>query len=211
MKIIGRQDCGRKNGYRRTGDLAWDISGCEWGVITGYDDELLTLHTLKIDGNEDSIPYEKLGQLDLPILSVLAVRGKSDKTVEQLVRDTKQLALSHLCGEEWCDNTQGLAAYDALIEFVGSRLSADTAWNLEYYLGTYAALKWYAWKFFEKYGEQESAEIYKSVHEAWQSAFQCKCSCDITNEKVRGQIIELLKSAQDAENKAVLKWQSDGL
>ncbi|MBO5279216.1 MAG: hypothetical protein J6B06_06980 [Lachnospiraceae bacterium] len=123
--------------------------------------------------------------VDLPILSVLAVRGKSDKTVEQLVRDTKQLALSHLCGEEWCNNTQGLAAY--------------------------AALKWYAWKFFEKYGEQESAEIYKSVHEAWQSAFQCKYSCDITNEKVRGQIIELLKSAQDAENKAVLKWQSDGL
>lgn len=188
--------------------VAWDISGCEWGLIIGYDDVTQTFCTLKIDGNGDSIPYEKLGRLELPILSVVTVVGKSEKSTKQLVADTKQLALSHLRGEEWCENAKGLAAYDALIEFVGSKLSADilstdTAWNLEYCLGTYAALKWYAWKFFEKYRERELAEAYKNVYEAWKSAFDCKCSCDITEKEVRTRIIGLLKTAENTEKKAM--------
>lgn len=188
--------------------VAWDVGDCEWGLVTGYNDEKALLYTLKGNGSEDTLPYEKLGQLEIPILSVLTVIGKADKTAQQLVADTKLLALSHLRGEEWCDNAKGLAAYDALIEFVGVKLSVDilstdTAWNLEYYLGTYAALKWYAWKFFEKYGEWELAEIYKTVYEAWKSAFDCKCSCDITEEEVRNRIIGFLASAEHAEKKAV--------
>ena len=183
--------------------VAWDLSGCEWGIVSGYNDETQTIYILKISGDEDCISYEKLGHLEIPILSVLAVTGKNAKPVAQLVADTKVLALSHLRGEEWCENAKGLAAYDALIEFVGNKLSADTAWNLEYYLGTYAALKWYAWKFFEKYGEQELAEIYKTVHEAWQSAFECKCTNDVTDESVRKQIIGLLHTARVAECRAI--------
>lgn len=183
--------------------VAWDISGCEWGIIVGYDEEASMLYTLKIDGGEDCIPYEKLGKLELPILSVLTVVGKNKKAKDELVADTKKLALSHLRGEEWCENAKGFAAYDALIEFVGSKLSVDTAWNLEYYLGTYAALKWYAWKFFEKYNEQELAELYKSVYEAWKSAFDCKCVCDITDEEERIQILNALEVAKKAEMRAM--------
>lgn len=183
--------------------VTWDLGDCEWGVIIGYDDETQTLHTLKINGDESSISYEKLGQLEVPILSVVTVVGKTDKAAEQLVADTKKLALSHLRGEEWCDNAKGLAAYDALIGFIDKKLSVDTAWNLEYYLGTYAALKWYAWKFFEKYDEKELAAIYKEVQEAWQKAFECKCSGDVTDESVRRQIITFLEAAENAENKAV--------
>lgn len=179
--------------------VAWDISGCEWGIIIGYDDETQVLQTLKISGDEDSVPYEKLGRLELPILSVLTVIGMQDKTAARLVSDTKKLALSHLNGEEWCDNAKGLAAYDALITFVENKLSADTAWNLEYYLGTYAALKWYAWKFFEKYGEQELSEIYKSVYESWQNAFDCRRSTDITEAGTKAQIIQSLETAKNAE------------
>lgn len=188
-----------------TAPVAWDISGCEWGLIIGYDDEGQILYTLKTDGNEDSIPYEKLGRLELPILSVLTVIGKKEKTSRELVSDTKKLARAHLCGEEWCENAKGLAAYDALTAFVAERLTADTAWNLEYYLGTYAALKWYAWKFFEKYGEREWADTYRAVYEAWQSAFDCKRSCDVTDEKVKRRIVELLKSAENEETRLVKK------
>lgn len=183
--------------------VAWDVSGCEWGAIIGYDDESQTLLILKINGSEDSLPYEKLGQLEIPILSVLTVTGKTDKPTEQIVADTKKLALSHLRGEEWCDNAKGLAAYDALINFIDTKLSNETAWNLEYYLGTYGALKWYAWKFFEKYGESELAEIYKTVHEAWQSAFACKCSRDVTEADVKVKIIQSLTAARDGEKKAM--------
>lgn len=188
---------------RGVAPVAWDISGCEWGIIIGYDDKTQILQTLKISGDEDSVPYEKLGRLELPILSVLTVIGTQDKAANGLVSDTKKLALSHLLGEEWCDNAKGLAAYDALITFVKNKLSTDTAWNLEYYLGTYAALKWYAWKFFEKYDERELSEIYKSVYESWQNAFDCKRSADITDVDAKVQIIEYLETAKSAEKQAM--------
>lgn len=174
--------------------VAWDVSGCEWGIITGYDDENQILATLKIDGNEDVLPYEKLGRLEIPILSVLTVTGRTEKTAEQMVADTKRLAASHLRGEEWCENAKGLAAYDALITFIREKLTDDTAWNLEYMLGTYAALKWYAWKFFEKYDEDELAQMYRTVHEAWQQAFE---------DKDRERMIRLLEHARETESKAV--------
>lgn len=133
--------------------VAWDISGGEWGLIIGYDEDEKFLFTLKIDGNEECVPYEKLGRLAIPLLSILTVTEENVKDPRQLVADTKKIALSHLCGEEWCENVIGIAAYDALIGFICDKLNSDTAWNLEYYLGTYAALKRYAWNFFEKYGE----------------------------------------------------------
>lgn len=183
--------------------VAWDISGCEWGLINGYDDDSQTLYTLKIDDCEDSIPYEKLGRLELPIMSVLTVTGASRKGNAEIISDTKKLAASHLNGEEWCDNVKGLAAYDSLIEFVREKYTADVSWNLEYYLGTYAALKWYAWKFFDKYGEAELAGLYKRVYESWKAAFDIKTSCDVSDVQGRSEIIDLLISAYRSEKKAV--------
>ena len=183
--------------------VVWDLGDCEWGLVIGYDDEKMCLYTLKINGCEDSLPYENLGKMEIPLLSVLTIIGENENSSDQLVSDTKKLALSHLRGEEWCENAKGLAAYDALINFIANKLSADTTWELEYYLGTYAALKWYAWKFFEKYNEPELAAIYKSVHEAWQNSFSCKCSGDVTDEKIRSEIVTLLTSAKTAEIKAL--------
>lgn len=179
--------------------VAWDISGSEWGLVIGYDDASETLATLKINGREDSVPYAKLGQLDLPILSVLAVTGSAPKAAEQLVADTKQLAVGHLRGKEWCDNAKGLAAYDALIAYVREKLTDEQAWNLQYYLGTYAALKWYAAQFFAKYGEAELAGLYETVYCAWKQAF------DLAREKApdKQAIAALLEAAQAAEMRAV--------
>lgn len=185
--------------------VAWDVSGCEWGILTGYDDELQVFTTLKIDGREGTLPYEKLGLLEIPILSVLSVCGANQKETAQLLADTKKLAVTHLNGGEWCDsnNTAGLAVYDTIIDFVTNVLSSDTAWNLEYYLGTYAALKWYAWKFFEKYEETELSEIYKTVYESWQNAFEVKRTQDVTEAEGKEQITKFLFIARDAERKAV--------
>lgn len=175
--------------------IAWDLSGCEWGLIIGYEDETDTLLTLKISGEESNLPYEQLGRLDIPILSVLAVNGRTEKPERQIVADTKKLAAAHLRGEEWCENASGLAAYDALIGFVRERLTADHAWNLEYMLGTYAALKWYAWKFFEKHGEEALAALYQNIYENWQAAFE--------QRKKHEQVVALLKTAKEAEAQAL--------
>lgn len=193
----------RESVDRGTAAVAWDLSGCEWGLATGYDDETNTLTTLKISGREDSLPYDKLGKLDIPILSVLTVTGKAPKPAERLVADTKALAKEHLTGREWCDNPKGLAAYDTLIGFVRDKLSADSAWNLEYYLGTYAALKLYALRFFEKYGEEKLALLYAEVSEGWQNAFDILKSEDIAAPDTKNKLIEALCRAQSAERTAV--------
>lgn len=183
--------------------VAWDVSGCEWGAVTGYDDEQSLLSIYKVNGTEDTLAYDKLGRLEIPILSVLTVTDGKRKSPEQLVADTKKLAVSHLKGEEWCDNKKGMEVYDFLIYYIQESLSEDTAWNLEYYLGTYASLKWYAWKFFEKYGEEELAGLYQIVYTEWKSAFDSKCAGDVSDPAVKKSITEALERARDAEGKAL--------
>lgn len=183
--------------------VVWDLSGSEWGLATGYDEEKQIFYTLKINGNEEQISYTQLGKLSIPILSVLTITGRTNKESGQIVADTKALAAGHLRGREWCDNASGLAAYDTIIGFIQDKLDSESAWNLEYYLGTYAALKWYAWKFFEKYQENELTELYKNVYQLWQEAFDTKCSSDVAEETVRTKIAGLLKQAKEAETQAV--------
>jgi len=189
--------------------ISWDIGVPEWGLITGYDDEAKKFSALAINAdNADptsdgmQMPYEQLGKREIPILSVLAVTGKTDKSLEDILKDTKKLAVSHLKGEEWCENAQGLEAYPALIRHFEADFKPDLSWNMEYYLGTYAPLKYYAWKYFEKMGEMELAAIYKTVHEAWQEAFVIKTTQDISPADIRAKIAALLKSAHQNEIRA---------
>lgn len=181
--------------------VVWDLGDCEWGLVTGYDEAGQLLFTLKTDGSEGSISWEKLGNLEIPILSVLTVAGRNDRTAKLLVEDAKQLAASHLRGEEWCENAAGLAAYEVLCAHLLEKWSEDLAWQLEYYLGTYGALKWYAWQFFKKYGEHECADIYEGVYRAWKAAFDLKRQGDVRDRALRERILELLKKAQAQEEK----------
>lgn len=189
--------------------VSWDIGVPEWGLITGYDDETQMFNVLAINdfGNSDNggaqMPYDQLGKREIPILSVLTVTGKTEKSAESILRDTKKLAVSHLKGEEWCDNAKGLEAYPALIRHFEADFNPEASWNLEYFLGTYAPLKYYAWKYFDKMKEMELATIYKAVYDAWQEAFNIKTTQDITLEETRAKIASLLKSAHENEIKAV--------
>lgn len=193
--------------------VSWDIGVPEWGLITGYDDETQMFSTLAInegyadptsqpaDGSQ--MPYTQLGKREVPILSVLTVKGKSDKSQESILTDTMKLAVSHLKGEEWCENAKGLDAYPALIRHFEESFNIELAWNQQYFLGTYAPLKYYAWKYFEKMKQTNLAAIYRDVYEKWQEAFNIKTSQDISRLEVRSKIAALLKSAHADEVKAV--------
>ena len=100
---------------RGIGAVSWDISGCEWGVITGYSEEDELFYTLKIDGSEGVVPYGSIGKLDMPILSVLTITGKQEKPQEEITKGMLSIARAHLNGEEWCDNAKGFAAYEAIL------------------------------------------------------------------------------------------------
>lgn len=185
------------------GAVSWDISGCEWGVVTGYDDGEGVFYTLKINGSEDKVPYDRLGKMEMPILSVLTICGQQEKAQEEITAGMLAIARAHLAGEEWCDNAKGLAAYAALISFVKEKLNAETAWNLEYYLGTYAGLKYYALKYFEKYGLAELAGKYRVVYGEWKAAFDAKREKNVGDAAVKEEIAAHLEQAYQAEKEAV--------
>lgn len=186
--------------------ISWDIGVPEWGLITGYDDESQMLSTLSVTGGTEKLPYEKLGKGEIPILSVLTITGKSEKNQDEIISGTIKLAASHLRGDEWCENAKGLAAYPALIAHFEEKFTEPT-WNMEYYLGTYAALKHYAYLFFQKYNLSEYAALYEKISENWLEAFKIKTTRDISIETHRNTIASLLTEAYDYERKALALFQ----
>lgn len=193
----------RKSIDRGIAVVSWDISGAEWGLITGYDEQAGILFTLKINGQEDTIDNTKLGNLEIPILSVLAITGKADRTPEQLFQGTLHLAVNHLEGKEPCENASGMAAYDHLLEILTNSYNQDMSWNLEYYLGTYAALKWHVAAYFGKQGQEDLAHLYDRIWHCWSDAFYIKKEENKDTGEVIPSIIEKLKQARDTEQEAL--------
>lgn len=183
--------------------ISWDTGVPEWGLITGYDDERQLLDTLAITGARENMEYKLLGKREIPILSVLTIEGRTDKEQNQIIRDTLQIALDHLEGKEWCDNIKGIEVYPTFISFFGKDFNPEIAWNLEYYLGTFGGLKYFAWKFFQKYGLEALSDCYQRVYETWDKAFQVKARKDLTERPVREEISALLKTAWEEEEKGM--------
>jgi hypothetical protein len=114
-----------------------------------------------------------------------------------------KLAASHLKGDEWCDNAKGIEAYPALIKHFTNDYSPDASWNMEYYLGTFGALKYYSYKCFEKVGKTDLAKIYNDVYNCWQNTFTIKTTQDISNIEIRNKVANLLIEAYENEKKAL--------
>lgn len=192
--------------------ISWDIGVPEWGLITGYDDETSMFYTLAINAehvdptspsyNPTKMPYEQLGKRELPLLSVLTITGRTDKAMETILNDTMKLAVTHLSGNEWCENAKGLDAYISLIKIFDENPNIASSWNAEYFLGTYGALKEYAFEYFKKVGNLHLAELYEIVFQSWMKAFKIKTTEDATSPEVRAEIVSLLKLAYDNEMQA---------
>jgi hypothetical protein len=69
-------------------------------------------------------------------------------------------------------------------------------------------LKEYAYKYFEKAGRTELAELYRNVFHAWMEAFKIKTNEDATLPETRARIASLLKSTYENETKAVRIMES---
>ena len=184
--------------------ISWDIGKPEWGLIIGYDDETKMFAALSVTGAETEMPYNSLGKRDIPFLNVITITGKTDKNQDDIIKDTLKLAASHLMGEEKSENHKGIEAYPVLISHFEKDFNPSVSWNMEFYLGTYAALKWYGWKFFEKYKLAELCELYKKVFDCWQEAFDIKKACDLSNSENSKKIAKLLHKAYEYERQALL-------
>ncbi|KAK8891500.1 hypothetical protein M9Y10_028710 [Tritrichomonas musculus] len=184
--------------------VSWDVSNAEWGIINGYNDSEKILSIVKVNREVTSLPFEKLGKIEIPILSVLSIIGKTDKSREEINKGMMRIASSHLRGEEWSSkNKKGLEVYPFLIDYINKKISSDVSWNLEYYIGTYASLKLYALKYFNKYKMSQFSEKYNIIFNEWLNAFNALKSGDVTSNEIKSKIVKHLENAYKEEKKAL--------
>jgi len=181
--------------------VVWNIGMPEWGLITGYDNKSQVFQTLSITG-EGEMAFADLGKQEIPILSVITFTDLTERSYKEVFQGTVKFAISHLKGNEPNENTSGLAAYDLLLKHFDPSVQDELTWNHEYFLGTYAPLKYYAWKFFEKMNQPELAELYQSVYEDWINAFN-QINKEIDVMEKRTEISKFLTAAYKTEQEAV--------
>lgn len=183
--------------------VVWKVGGEEWGLITGYDDDNRNYNTLLITGDTKNMSYDSIGNDPESFLSVLTVTGKNEKTENEILMGTLKIAVEHLKGEEDCNYVTGLDAYPALMRFFNESFDDGLVWNMEYHLGTFSALKYYAYRYFNKYEVKELKNIYQIIYQKWKAAFDHIRYKDISDEGYRSIAAGYLKEAYEAEKKAL--------
>lgn len=186
--------------------IVWDISGGEWGLITGYSDLIKNFSTLKLNGKRELLPYPKLGRLEIPILSVLTITQQTAKSGEEIFWDTLRLAVAHYRSREPGDVVHGLSVYPVMLRFLQEPFTISP-WNLKYSLGNYAALKQYALFYFQKRGEDLLAGLYQTIFDCWMRAFHLAEQQDIRAKTIRAQITNELVTAYASEERATLEME----
>jgi len=184
--------------------ICWDIGVPEWGLIIGYNDDRKIFNTIAVNGIESEIGYDQLGKREISILSVLTIVSLNNKSKISVLDSTIKLAVNHLKSKEWCSNSKGLEAYSTLVKtFEMEDTSLCSSWQMEYLLGTYGSLKYYAYKYFEKSKQLKLAKMYKNVYNFWIECFNLKKSIDLSIKENKDKILSLLNKAYEEEAKAL--------
>ncbi|WBW96856.1 hypothetical protein [Oceanirhabdus sp. W0125-5] len=192
-----------------TPPVVWDVGIPEWGLITGYNDESKKFTYLSITGDVDEMDYDNLGRGEIPILSVTIPTGTTNKSEIDILKDTIKMIIEHADGKEWSDgNTSGLKAYDVIIDYITNTHSESLdVFSMKYYLGTYASLRYYAWRYTDKMSLKYTklkpvAEGYKKVFELLKSTYDLLVESSNLNE-IKNIIITNISNARDEETKCV--------
>ena len=87
------------------GDVAivWDINIPEWGLITGYDAKAQIYQTLDCDNQPGELPFARLGQGAVPILSVTILTEPNGRSQAERQRRALELAVAHARHQQWLD------------------------------------------------------------------------------------------------------------
>ena len=138
--------------------IVWDIDDCEWGLIIGYDQKNKIYTTLTNRGRQSTLPFDKLGQNGINILSAAIPRRKNDRNKSDIIRSSLQTAVDHAEQKEWIDSPQyqnGLAAYNMWAgiyekwhnlpeSMTDSDLAKGALQNSKYYAGHHYSARCYA-------------------------------------------------------------------
>jgi hypothetical protein len=153
---------------RGTPAIVWDVSDAEWGLITGYDDKEELYVTMTHQGKLSSLPYKKLGNNGINILSVSIPGDPNSRKDDEVIKNSLQTAVDHGEGKEWIDNRpkyqNGLKAFDLwastfekwawLIDNGKSdKIGSNICFFAKYYAGHYYSARCYARDYLKKIGD----------------------------------------------------------
>jgi hypothetical protein len=162
--------------------VVWDIYDDEWGLIIGYDTSKKIYNTMSNTGAPCELPFEKLGNNGIDILSV-AIPGRVDDYDRDLaILVSLQAAVAHAEQKEWNDRPKyqnGLEAFDlwalimqkwALLVEAGKsgNIGVDVDNFAKYYAEHYYSARCYARDFLAMIADgdanlQKAAESYADV------------------------------------------------
>jgi hypothetical protein len=147
------------------------LADAEWGLITGYNSEQELYYTLTNNGTQATLPFNKLGQNGIDILSVTIPEDLNDRKRHDVISDSLKAALAHADGKEWIDDRpeyqNGLAAYDlwasvfqkwAMIIKAGksNNIGVDILYFANYYASHIYSARCYARDYLEQIAEDNT-------------------------------------------------------
>jgi hypothetical protein len=150
---------------RKIPAIAWDVLDVEWGLIIGYDDIKESYFTMSHQGKPSSLPYKKLGNNGINILSVSIPGEPNLRNRGTVMRNALNAAVAHAEGKEWIDDRpiyqNGIKAYDlwasvfekwSWIVAAGKsdKIGLDIFYLASFYAGHYYSARCYARDFLKQ-------------------------------------------------------------
>ncbi len=123
--------------------VVWDVGIPEWELITGYDDEEQMFFGIGVIGNDEiKLAYDKLGEREIPILSVTIIDGKEEIDEYDALLISLQWFVNHYEKKEWCERPDYEDGYEAYLLWAkGMDLPIGEQAFHNYYACTYESLR----------------------------------------------------------------------
>ena len=202
--------------------VVWDIAGCEWGLIIGYDQEKRTYQTLTHRGKPSSLSFEKLGKNGIDVLSVIIPGEPNRRNRDEVILNSLKAAVAHAEQKEWMDRPKyqyGLPAFDlwalllerwTLLLEAGKdpKIPADMPDFSKYYAGHHYSARCYARDYLETIADgsdllKEASRSYAEVASCLKPLWDHFSEKRKTDEKILRSFSQNIKDAKRAEEKGI--------
>jgi hypothetical protein len=183
--------------------IAWDVAHCEWGTITGYDEDAQAYHALTNEGRPITLAYDRLGHNGIDVLSVAIPGEANGRSREESIHNSLKVAVAHAECEEWTERPEyenGLKGYDmwasafdkwALLVVAGKadNIGFDILAHSVYYAGHHYSSRCYARDYLREIADghetlQRASDSYGVAASHLKQTWDC-----LRSEESRGTIV----------------------
>lgn len=202
--------------------IVWDVANCEWGLIVGYDEKRKVYSTLTCEGKPSTLKYRKLGRNGIDILSVTIAGEANERSREEIVRRSLEMAVNHAEQREWIDRPEyqdGLAGLEMWADIMDlgaamaeagklERCGPDTLEMPRYFAGHIYGAKCYARDYLRAIGAcdeslEKAAGCYEKVAAFLKPTWECFRGKEVPDAEKFGQLGQSIRAAKEAEKEGI--------